>query len=135
MAFVFSKVVPNIFLFMLDNSRFYTLCLFLYQTIQSVPSTSMMLPPGAPTLVEVRIRDAWGGVATVRLAVNVSALDLSDASAHANAVGAMTKTALDSLAQATSVGSMDAAAQVSVFVCELQFDRAFFAARICIHLM
>ena len=61
----------------------------------------MMLPPGAPTLVEVRIRDAWGGVTAVRIAVNVSAVDLlSDASANANAVGAMTKTALDSLAQA-----------------------------------
>jgi hypothetical protein len=95
--------------------------LSLYQTHQSVPSTSMMLPPGAPTLVEVQIRDAWGGVTAVRLAVNVSAFDLSDASANANAVGAITKTALDSLAQATSVGSMDAAAQVSVFVCEQTF--------------
>lgn len=77
----------------------------------------MVLPPGAPTLVEVRIRDAWGGVTAVRLAGNVRAVDLlSDASANAHAVGAMTKTALDSLAQAASVGSMDAAAQVCAII-------------------
>jgi hypothetical protein len=70
----------------------------------------MMLPPGAPTVVEVRIRDAWGGTAAVRLAVNVSGIDSSAWSAIG--MGAVSRAALDALAQATCVGDMNAAAQV-----------------------
>jgi hypothetical protein len=37
---------------------------------QSVASTSMTLPAGAPTRVEVRIRDAFGSVATAQARVS-----------------------------------------------------------------
>ncbi len=68
----------------------------------------MTLPAGAPTLVQVRIRDAFGSVATAQLSIAVANIDTSSASA----VSAISAFALGLLGQAVGSGSIDGAAQV-----------------------
>jgi hypothetical protein len=68
----------------------------------------MPLPAGAPTRVQVRIRDAFGSVATAQLSIAVANVDTSSASV----VSAISAYELGLLSQAVGSGSIDQAAQV-----------------------